>query len=65
MNVLMTGGSGLIAGRLLSYLSDRYEIYVYSRSLKTIKDNIALIKHNKLDDNILNKIIIYIQRIER
>ncbi|MDA7748563.1 hypothetical protein N8901_00990 [Gammaproteobacteria bacterium] len=65
MNILIIGGSGLIVGRLLSYLSDRYEIYVYSRSLKTIKGNITLIKYNKLYDNILNRIIKYIQRTER
>ena len=65
MNILITRGSGLVTGRLLSYLSDRYEIYVHRRSLKTIKDNIILIKYNKLVDNIHNKIIKYIQRIER
>jgi len=56
MNILITGGSGLIAGRLLSYLSNRYEIYVYSRSLKMIKGNITLIKHDELDDHILKEI---------
>ncbi len=36
-------------------------VLITSRSLQTFKDNIALIKYNKLDDNILK----YIQRIER
>ena len=47
MNILITRGSGLVTGRLLSYLSDRYEIYVHRRSLKTIKDNIVLIKYKQ------------------
>ena len=52
MNVLITGGSGFLAGRLAEYLNKyKYEIYLASRNLEKLKSNYTHYHKKEIDWN--------------
>ena len=54
MNVLITGGSGLIAGRLCEYIKKLHNVTVVSRSKVNPISNVKILITNTIDSNMLS-----------
>ena len=54
MNVLITGGSGLIAGRLCEYIKKIHNVTIVSRSKVNPIENVKTLVTNKIDSSILS-----------